>query len=87
MKKVKRIITIGISYFVLFVKKVFASDMYIPLDGAANVTAYGMPHVQVENVLRGILIGGIQILLIPVILVNACKIFFAAMDENIKKRK
>ena len=60
--------------------------MSIPPDGACSVTAYGMPHVQVENVLRGILIGGIQILLIPVILVNACKIIFAAMDENIKKR-
>lgn len=86
MKKVKRIIMIGIFYSVLFVKKVFASDMDIPHDGPVDATIYGIPHLKVENIIRAILIAGIQILFIPIILVNVYKIFLAAMNENIKKR-
>lgn len=90
MKKVKRIIMIGISYFVLFVKKVFASDMYIPPDGACNVTAFGMPHVQVENVLRGFLIGGIIISLIIVSIVLTIVYYHEKKDkkkENVQEEK
>lgn len=88
MKKVKRIIMIGISYFVLFVKKSIC--MYIPPDGACNVTAFGMPHVQVENVLRGFLIGGIIISLIIVSIVLTIVYYHEKKDkkkENVQEEK